>query len=341
MLSVFDIEYYIVSGHLEDEEAIRIMKPLGNRIPGGFCIAIERYITHNYQRAREQMRRRKMEITLKWEMISTFKEELKAEEKSKATIEKYVRDAGSFIRFIGEGQMLTKDTVISYKQHLKEKYAIASAYSMLVAVNRFLCFLGCKDCTVKVFKMQKAVFRPKEREMSKEEYLRLVKTARDKGKFRLCLIMQTICATGIRISELPFVTVEGLSSRRTVVSLKGKSRVVILPAQLCRELRQYARQNQISSGSIFVTKNGRPIDRSNILHDMKTLCEEADVDRRKVFPHNLRHLFALTYYKLEKDVCRLADILGHSNINTTRIYTLVSCEEQEQQIDGLGLVIQV
>lgn len=282
-----------------------------------------------------------MEVTLNWEMISTFEEELRAEEKSKATIEKYARDVGGFIRFTGEGQALTKDTVMSYKQHLKDNYAIASANSMLVAVNRFLCYLGCNDCTVKVFKMQKAVFRPKEREMSKEEYLRLVKTAKDKGKSRLCLIMQTICATGIRISELPFITVEGLSSRRTVVSLKGKSRVVILPVQLCRELRQYARQNQVSSGSIFVTKNGKPIDRSNILHAMKALCEEADVDRRKVFPHNLRHLFALTYYKLEKDVCRLADILGHSNINTTRIYTLVSCEEQEQQIDGLGLVVQV
>jgi len=280
-----------------------------------------------------------MEITLNKEKIKEFEQELREEEKSEATIEKYVRDVDGFMAFAGEGKVLAKEEVIAYKQHLKETYAVSSANSMLVAVNRFLCFLGCRDCTVKLFKAQKAVFRPKEREISKEEYLRLVETAKNQGKSRLCLIMQTICATGIRISELPFVTVEGLASRRTIVSLKGKSRVVILPVQLCRQLRQYARENQISSGSIFVSKNGRPIDRSNILHAMKALCQEAEVERSKVFPHNLRHLFALTYYKRERDVCHLADILGHSNINTTRIYTLVSCEEQEQQIDGLGLVV--
>lgn len=270
-------------------------------------------------------------------MLLRFEEEMKASEKSPATVRKYLRDAAQFLKEMGEGNVITKDAVIAYKQSLTERYAVSSANSKLAAVNCFLHTMGYGECAVRAFKVQKSAFRAKERELTKEEYVRLVETARYRGKQKLCMIMQTICATGIRISELPFITVEALYARQSVVSLKGKTRVVILPAELCRELLCYAGEEQITSGSIFVTRNGRPLDRCNIFHDMKKLCEEAGVDAKKVFPHNLRHLFAVTYYKAERDVCHLADILGHSNINTTRIYTIVSCEEQERQIDGLGL----
>ncbi len=273
------------------------------------------------------------------EMLLKFKKNMKTEEKSQATIEKYLRDTKQFLEELGEGSEITKDRVIAYKESLAERYAVTSANSKVAAVNCFLRTAGCEGCSVKSFKVQKNVFRAKERELTKEEYIRLVKTAQRHGKRQLGMLIQTICATGIRISELPYVTVEALYTRRAVVSLKGKTRIVLLPAELCRELTAYVRAENIRSGSIFVTRNGKPLDRSNIFHSMKKLCEDAEVDRDKVFPHNLRHLFAVTYYKAEKDVCHLADILGHSSINTTRIYTIISCEEQEQQINGLGLLI--
>ncbi len=273
------------------------------------------------------------------EMLLKFKKNMKTGEKSQATIEKYLRDTKQFLEELGEGSEITKDRVIAYKESLAERYAVTSANSKVAAVNCFLRTAGCEGCSVKSFKVQKNVFRTKERELTKEEYIRLVKTAQRHGKRQLGMLIQTICATGIRISELPYVTVEALYTRRAVVSLKGKTRIVLLPAELCRELTAYVRTENIRSGSIFVTRNGKPLDRSNIFHSMKKLCEDAEVDRDKVFPHNLRHLFAVTYYKAEKDVCHLADILGHSSINTTRIYTIISCEEQEQQINGLGLLI--
>ena len=279
-----------------------------------------------------------MELTADKTIMERFESRLKEEEKSRATIEKYLRDAKAFAAFLGDAPV-TKDAVIRYKSHLSENYAVASANSMLAAVNSFLRFLECADCVVRTFTVQKAVFRSRELELSRNEYVRLVETAKRRGNRRLCLVMQTICATGIRISELPFVTVESLHTRRARVSLKGKTRTVILPMELCRELKRYVKSSGIQSGSVFVTRGGRPMDRSNILHAMKALCQEAGVAAGKVFPHNLRHLFAVTYYNVEKDICHLADLLGHSNVNTTRIYTLISCEMQEQRLDGLGLVL--
>ena len=258
-----------------------------------------------------------MELTADKTIMERFESRLKEEEKSRATIEKYLRDAKAFAAFLGDAPV-TKDAVIRYKSHLSENYAVASANSMLAAVNSFLRFLECADCVVRTFKVQKAVFRSRELELSRNEYVRLVETAKRRGNRRLCLVMQTICATGIRISELPFVTVESLHTRRARVSLKGKTRTVILPMELCRELKRYVKSSGIQSGSVFVTRGGRPMDRSNILHAMKALCQEAGVAAGKVFPHNLRHLFAVTYYNVEKDICHLADLLGHSNVNTTR-----------------------
>lgn len=270
--------------------------------------------------------------------LERFERQLRAEEKSQATVAKYIRDTKAFLRYIGDVKLITKERVIAYKQYLSINYKVSSANSMLAAVNSFLRFIGYTDCVVKSFKMQREVFRERNRELSKEEYQRLLDVARGKGKLRLFYLMQTIAATGIRVSELPFITVESLYVRRARVSLKGKSRMVILPRKLCQELLQYAKKRQIIKGSIFVTRSGRPLDRSNILHEMKALSQEAKVSKEKIFPHNLRHLFAVTYYNTAQDLCRLADLLGHSNINTTRIYTKVSCEEQEKQIDSLGLL---
>lgn len=280
-----------------------------------------------------------MEHTIHREMLVEFERQLASAEKSKATIEKYLRDMRTFFAFIGENKEISKELVIAYKQYLSEHYKLTSANSMLAALNHFFTAFGWENCKVKAFKIQRQMCRSKEQDLSHEEYVRLLHVAKNRGQIWLYLIMLTVCATGIRISELPFITVESLCTRRARVSLKGKSRIVILSAELCRELRRYVEKEGVKAGSIFITRNGRPIDRSNILHAMKKLCQEANVAYSKVFPHNLRHLFAVTYYKKERDISHLADILGHSNINTTRIYTLVSIEEQERQIEELGLVV--
>lgn len=279
-----------------------------------------------------------MEMTRNLRWIEEFRKQLKIEEKSNATVLKYTHDVSDFLHYVGEKQ-IKKELVIAYKEYLLKQYKITSANSMLAAVNCFLRFTGYSDCVVKLYKIQRETFREKNKELSKEEYLRLLKVAKNRKRQRLFFWLQTIASTGIRVSELPFITVEALALRRAQVSLKGKTRVVLLPQRLCRELYDYARKNGIQSGSVFVTRSGKPLDRSNILHEMKSLSKEAKVEEEKLFPHNLRHLFALTYYMSERNVCHLADLLGHANINTTRIYTLASCEEQEHQINNLGLLM--
>lgn len=271
-------------------------------------------------------------------MISKFRDKLMMEERSEATVKKYIHDLEVFAGFVGR-QPLSKERTILYKRSLMETYAPASVNSMLAAVNCFLKEIGRYDCTVKSLKIQRQAFRPKEKELTKAEYYRLLDTAKKRKNTRLYLLMQTICATGIRVSELRFITAEAVKSGKAVVSLKGKTRQVLIPAALCRELKKYALAAGIRSGSIFVTRNGKPLDRSNILHAMKQLCGEANVSTAKVFPHNLRHLFACLYYKASKDITRLADLLGHSSVDTTRIYTCVSGTEQQRQIEKLGLVI--
>lgn len=280
-----------------------------------------------------------MEHIIGQEHFDTFREILLAEEKCNGTVEKYLRDLQTFVTFLGQDTRITKELVISYKQMLIEKYAPTTVNGILAALNVFFKHMGWYDCVVKNLKIQREAFRSQNRELSKEEYYRLLAVAKNKGKDRLYFLMQTICATGIRVSELQFITVEALCTRRARVSLKGKTRTVLLPLKLCRELKRYASENGVTKGSIFVTKTGRPLDRSNIFRNMKSLCKEANVEAGKVFPHNLRHLFACAYYEIEKDIAHLADILGHSNINTTRIYLLKSSQEQERQIDSLGLVV--
>ena len=266
-----------------------------------------------------------------------FCEYMRCEEKSVNTIMKYKRDIGKFIEFLGNSK-LDKNAVIAWKESIKLEYALSSVNSMLVAVNCFLEWLGCGRNKVKLIKCQKAIFSQPEKELSQEEYRRLVESAYVQNNHKLSLIIQTICGTGIRISELNFVTIEGVKSRRVLATSKGKSRAVLLPKNLCKKLEQYCKEEKITNGIIFRTKSGKAMNRSNIWKMMKGLCREAKVSQSKVFPHNLRHLFARTYYKIEKNITRLADILGHSNINTTRIYTMETGIEHIKQLDKMRLV---
>lgn len=279
-----------------------------------------------------------MEHYLNNGLIQIFNRRLIEDERSAATIEKYLRDLRAFQRF-ANGESICKPLVIRYKRHLAEIYAPASVNSMLAAVNRFFRELEWYDCIVKPLKIQRQSFRTEERELTKVEYLKLLSAANNLNKQRLSLLMQTLCSTGIRVSELRFITVEATNSGSATVSLKGKTRRVLIPKALRKALQRYAKAQGLSSGPIFISSKGNPLDRSNILHEMKALCATARVERSKVFPHNLRHLFACLYYNAEKDLSHLADLLGHASINTTRIYTCTSSDTQIRQIERLGLVI--
>lgn len=269
--------------------------------------------------------------------IENYRTYLFDEEKSKATIEKYVRDLEAFKKWIGDRE-IEKANVLEYKEYLIENFAPASVNSVLSSLNAFFDYKELLGLKVKMLKIQKQIFSRREKELTKGEYEKLLKTAKMQGNRKLFLLMQTICSTGIRVSEVKYVTVESVKCGRANINLKGKMRVVILPAELCKALKKYAEDEEIADGSIFVTRNGKPIDRSNIWKMMKRLCESANVERGKVFPHNLRHLFARTYYSIQKDIVRLADILGHSSVNTTRIYTMETGEVHRTQIEKLGLL---
>lgn len=272
------------------------------------------------------------------EHASCFAAFLREQEKSASTIAKYGRDLAAFRAFL-RGAPLTKSALIEWKEHLTGRYVAASINTMLAAVNTFLEFTGWTDCKVRPLKIQQNLFCQAEKELTRGEYLRLVQAAGHTGNERLSLLLQTICATGIRVSELKYITVEAVCAGRAVVNCKAKTRVVFLPEKLKQALKRYVRKRKIAAGPVFVTKHGKALDRSNIWRDMKALCESANVEPGKVFPHNLRHLFARTYYALEKDLNRLADILGHSNVNTTRIYTMESGTVHARQVDRMKLVI--
>lgn len=271
------------------------------------------------------------------EFIRAFEEHLIEEEKSSITIEKYMRDVRYFFRFIGT-QSITKEVVISYKKFLVESgYAVRSINSMLASLNSFLGYCNLKDCKVKSMKTQKQIYCKEDKELTKAEYIRLLSTA--KKQPRLYFVIQTICGTGIRVSELSYFTVEAVKQGEIAVSCKNKTRTILLPRKLQKELLQYAAKAGIKTGIIFRTRSGKALDRSNIWSEMKKLCEEAKVCPTKVFPHNLRKLFARTFYKIEKDIAKLADILGHGSIDTTRIYIISTGTEHRRKIEKLGLVV--
>lgn len=278
-----------------------------------------------------------MNKTISPALIKEFENYLIEEEKANATLEKYMRDIRAFSEWI-KGEGFDKRKVLCYKEYLKSKFAPASVNSVLSSLNSFFEFNRWYDFKVKTLKIQKQIFAQKEKELTRTEYERLLDAARKKSNERLYLLMQTICSSGIRVSELQYITVQAVNEKRANINLKGKVRIVILPKKLCKRLLQYAKEQKITSGSIFVTKTGKPLDRSTIWKMMKSLCESANVDKEKVFPHNLRHLFARTYYSIQKDIVRLADILGHSSVNTTRIYTMETGDIHRRQIQSLGLL---
>lgn len=271
--------------------------------------------------------------------VQSFKKYLREEEKSANTIEKYLRDVRAFAEYLG-GAEVTKEAVIAYKSKLlAESYAVRSINSMLASLNGLFSFLGWTDCRVKSIKLQRQIYCPEEKELTKAEYMRLVNTAKQKGNERLNLILQTICGTGIRVSELQYITVEAVKCGEAIVSLKGKTRTIFIVRELQKKLLRYAAEQGISSGTIFITRTGRPLSRTNIWREMKGLCEQAGVNPQKVFPHNLRHLFARVFYGIEKDIAKLADILGHSSINTTRIYIISTGDEHRRRMEHMRLIL--
>ena len=271
--------------------------------------------------------------------IAEFAVYLKSEEKSENTIEKYVRDVRAFTTYMGNAK-ITKEAVIDYKNKLlPEGYAARSINSMIASINSLFAFLGWQNLKVKSLKLQRQIYCPEEKELTKAEYMRLVNTAKQKGNERLNLLIQTICGTGIRVSELQYITVEAVTCGEAVVSLKGKTRSVFIVRELQKKLLRYAAEQKIDSGAIIITRTGKPMSRTNIWREMKSLCEQAGVNPQKVFPHNLRHLFARTFYGIEKDIAKLADILGHSSINTTRIYIITTGNEHRHRMENMRLVI--
>ncbi len=277
------------------------------------------------------------------EYVEKFRSYLENEEKARATVERYIRDISHFSDWLedqaGKAQRsVTKGDVLNYKAFLLEKYAPSSTNSYLSSLNSFFDYAEWYELKVKTVKIQRQIFAPKERELTKREYEKLLTAASESGNRRLFLLLQTICSTGIRVSELKFITTDAVRCGRAEINNKGKLRFAFLPRELCEMLTEYCEERGIRRGSVFVSKSGAQLDRSNIWSDMKRLCRRAGVSERKAFPHNLRHLFARTYYTAEKDIVRLADLLGHSSVNTTRIYTMESADSCRKQLQKLGLL---
>ena len=270
--------------------------------------------------------------------INSFKNYLIENEKATATIEKYMHDIRLFAEYVKDNP-LDKPLILGYKAFLEKNYAVRSANSMLAALNSYFRFLGWSDLCVKQFKVQKEAYCSEEKELTKAEYMALVRTAEQKKNERLSLVVQTICGTGIRVSELQSITVEAVRKGEAIVSCKGKTRKIFIVKALQKKLLRYAIEHGITTGVLFVTKIGKPLDRSNIWREMKSLCKQAGVSPQKVFPHNLRHLFARTFYGIEKDIAKLADILGHSNINTTRMYIITTGAEHQRRMENMRLII--
>ena len=268
------------------------------------------------------------------ETLAAFARQLGEEERSPATLEKYLREVRQFAAFLG-GREVTRELAAAWRS---ARQSPATVNGKLTALDRLLAFLGWEDCRVKHLRVQRQLFRDSARELSREEYARLVETARRLGRGRLSLLMETICATGIRVSEVRYITAEAVREGRTEIALKGKIRTILLPGKLCRKLEKYARQKKITSGELFLTRSGRPMSRKQIWAEMKGVCRAAGVAPSKVFPHNLRHLFARCFYRVSRDVAKLADVLGHSSIETTRIYLISTGAEHARTLDQLRLI---
>lgn len=272
------------------------------------------------------------------QQIAAFESCLKREERSAGTIENYLRRVREFTAWLN-GEEMDKERAGAWKLHLMSMgESSGTVNGALVAVNQFFKFLGWQECVVKGLRIQRKLFRDDRRELTRNEYERLLAAAHGLGRERLALLMETICATGIRVSEVRYITVEAVASGRAEISLKGKLRTILIPGKLCRKLKKYVKQQKIASGEIFLTRSGKGMSRKQIWAEMKAVCRKAEVAPSKVFPHNLRHLFARIFYQVCRDVVKLADVLGHSSIETTRIYLISTGAEHARQLDRLGLV---
>ena len=275
---------------------------------------------------------------LTMDQLVLFQQHLAGEEREQSTIEKYIREIRFFQTWL-TGRLVTTEIVASWKSYLRtEGYQPETINSKLSALNKFFKFVGWQEYRMKYLKIQRKLFRGTEKELTKAEYIRLLETANSGGKVRLALLIETICATGIRVSEVKYITAETIQAGRAEIALKGKIRTILLPGKLCRKLQKYARKQKITSGEIFLTRSGKGISRRQIWAEMKALCKKAGVAPSKVFPHNLRHLFARTFYRACRDVTKLADVLGHSSIETTRIYLVSTGIEHARQLERLGLI---
>lgn len=275
---------------------------------------------------------------VKKQYLDCFGRYLKEQERSFSTVEKYVGEVSRFVCWL-KGAEVTKEAVARWKGHLQRKgYAPSTINGKLTALDRFLDFLGWQDCKVKHLRLQRRFFRDDRRELNQKEYERLISTAKGRGKERLALIMESICGTGIRVSEVKYLTVEAAETGRAEISLKGKIRSILIPGKLCKKLLKYAKKHKIDSGEIFLTRKGRSLSRKQIWSEMKLLCERAGVMASKVFPHNLRHLFARAFYRVCRDVSKLADLLGHSSLETTRLYLISTGLAHSRALERLGLV---
>ena len=272
------------------------------------------------------------------EQIREFSRYLREEERETATIDKYSRDVKDFFIWLKDRE-ISRERIAEWKQHLRRVgRKPVTINGKLSALNKFLSFLGRNDCRTKYLKIQRRLFRSTEKQLSKQEYIRLMETAHSLGRERLALLMETICATGIRVSEVKYITAEAIRAGRTEIALKGKIRTILLPGKLCRKLKKYAGKRKIVSGEVFLTRNGKGMSRRQIWAEMKSLCEKAGVAPSKVFPHNLRHLFAQTFYRVCRDVAKLADVLGHSSIETTRLHLISTEAEHVRQMERMGLI---
>ena len=277
--------------------------------------------------------------TLSKAHIDRFVSYLDSEERAGSTVKKYGRDLLEFYLFLSESRRVDKNAVLCWKEELMQQYSVSTINTKIAALNGLFIFLGWQECCAKPLRQQRRIFRDKDREMNRAEYYRLLNAAKRGNNKRMYYLMETLGSTGIRISELQFITVESLETGKAAVNCKGKLRTVLLTQKLRNALKKYCLEQQIATGSIFVTRTGRPMDRSNIWRELQRLCKFANVDAHKVFPHNFRHLFAVSFYSLEKDIAKLADLLGHASIDTTRIYIMESGAEHERQVERLGLVI--
>ena len=269
--------------------------------------------------------------------LAAFARQLREQERAPGTIEKYIRDVSAASAWL-RGAEVTRDGAAAWRDSLLERgYAPVTVNSMVAAVTQFFTFLGWEDCKIKSLKIQRKLFRDDRRELTREEYQRLLDAAHGLGRERLALLLETICATGIRVSEVKYLTVEAAKQGRTDISLKGKVRTILIPNKLCRKLLKYAKKNKTASGEIFLTRSGKSLSRRQIWCELKSLCSQAGVEPSKVFPHNLRHLFARGFYRATRDVARLADVLGHSSIDTTRIYLISTGVEHARILDRLRL----